>query len=319
MHIPKTAGTSFRMALEQQFSSDKGLLDYGKLAVQTSEKILDLAYTQPDLFALKRHIEDSGIRFLSGHVEAKKYVCLFGAESLTTFVRDPIERLYSEFTHAKTRNGFDNSFSKFIERAFRRDLQSKWFGEVPIPAFGQIGLTETYLESLSKINRHFEVSLPELTLNTREDTNRTTSDISTELLDEARALNAADISFYKDVVDWLKIEERYGRHVEPAFVRGEVNFPQNCTIAGWASREGSDEPVVVELRKNGEKVDERSATKLRPRLRSFKMPREGHLGFRFKVPNLDTEDRYEVVVKQTDQPLLNGVIHKGTQTTNVEG
>ena len=45
LHIPKTAGTSFRMSAEQYFGPDQVLNDYGEESPNTSEDIRAVSYT----------------------------------------------------------------------------------------------------------------------------------------------------------------------------------------------------------------------------------------------------------------------------------
>ena len=315
-HIPKTAGTSFRAALEKTFTTQKGLLDYGAVG-STSPIIRELSVDQDDRFALHEYIQANDIRFISGHMGARRYVTLFGASSMTTIFRDPIERAYSEYVHALMHTDFTGGVRKFVQKPGRNNMQANASADVPIPAFGQIGLTETYSESLADINHYFGLSLPELVLNKKESNAPSLADEPQGVINKLREVNARDLELYQDALDWLEIERQYGKRTDPSFVSGEVSQANRRAFHGWASVAATDEPVVVELLRNGKPIQEARATLYRPRLREFKMNRDGHLGFEFRIHKYFDKARYEVVVKETKQPLLRGCLQEGVRSTSV--
>lgn len=57
IHIPKTAGTSFRLASKDYFKEDNTYFDYSLNSVETSEIIKQKIYTENDFFSLKQYFD----------------------------------------------------------------------------------------------------------------------------------------------------------------------------------------------------------------------------------------------------------------------
>ena len=95
VHIPKTAGTSFRKSAEFYFGSDKVIYDYSTKSPETSELVNNSIYEDKDPFFFSELVHEQLVEFLSGHVPAVKYVHLFGVGQTVTFLRDPIQRVMS--------------------------------------------------------------------------------------------------------------------------------------------------------------------------------------------------------------------------------
>src|SRR5690348_12726604 len=100
MHIPKTAGTSLRLALEQTLKDHLVLRDYGD-EPETTPELYELVYQRGRLCEFRERFneKDRGI-LLTGHfptVEgnrsaprgAARYWEYFNAESFITFLRHP--------------------------------------------------------------------------------------------------------------------------------------------------------------------------------------------------------------------------------------
>jgi hypothetical protein len=105
MHIPKTGGTSVRIALEQTLRGHLILQDYGADPL-TTPALYRLVYEERRLPEFRAHFSRQRGILLSGHFPAihgtqgaSRYWDFFNAESFATFLRDPIDRIYSESAH----------------------------------------------------------------------------------------------------------------------------------------------------------------------------------------------------------------------------
>jgi hypothetical protein len=76
VHVPKTAGTSFRQALEKYFGQSQVIRDYGPDAPATSEVVQDFLYRnekKKQKPVLIEAISNSAAKVLIGHFVLRKY------------------------------------------------------------------------------------------------------------------------------------------------------------------------------------------------------------------------------------------------------
>ena len=159
IHIPKTAGTSFRLGLEAAFDNDSVCKDYSESSDETSDEVLENIYRKKDFYAFHQEFKKKGYRFLSGHFGVKKYIHLFGAENSITFLRDPVKRIVSEYNHFAHYHGYEKDFQSFYSDKRFVNKQLNIFSGVPWPLVGFIGLTERYSESLIAVS-YTHLTLP---------------------------------------------------------------------------------------------------------------------------------------------------------------
>lgn len=111
VHIPKTAGSSFRLEMSSARPPDVNVhVDGDDRPVPHKTKILDALAR----FRLK-HARDA-VRFASGHVTTRELLGIMPDYKikLITFLRDPVERVISEFRYQRTRAHPDHA--SFIAR-----------------------------------------------------------------------------------------------------------------------------------------------------------------------------------------------------------
>lgn len=72
VHVPKTAGTSFRKSAEECLGVDAVEYDYEPTSLETTDIIRRWVYEKNDFFELNNHFQTSCMSFLSGHVPASK-------------------------------------------------------------------------------------------------------------------------------------------------------------------------------------------------------------------------------------------------------
>ena len=153
VHIPKTAGSSFRLAAEQYFGPDALLFDYGAEAAQTSDLVKHWIYGRQDPAGFHEAVEAGPFRFLSGHFNREKYADLPGAR-LVTWMRDPVDRLWSSYRHWCRHQGFDGSFGEFLEQPRRQNQQARILGD-RLKGLSFVGLTERFASDLEVFNAAF--------------------------------------------------------------------------------------------------------------------------------------------------------------------
>lgn len=201
IHVPKTAGTSFRVGAERLFR-DRVLRDYGRASPHTSPAIVEHVYERRDLQALAHHIAEQGIRMIGGHVAYQRYQALIEPERVVAFVRAPVQRVVSEFLHYRRHFGFEGTLLQFARRESERNKQWKMLRALDLARAGLVGLSEHYRESLRLLASRTGLRVQYLELNS----NPARRGAVPYAIDEAEAaelgrLNAEDLQLYRRVAE----------------------------------------------------------------------------------------------------------------------
>ncbi|MCP5325079.1 MAG: hypothetical protein H7A09_01980 [Oceanospirillaceae bacterium] len=302
VHIPKTAGTSFRQAAEDFWGAANVLRNYGPKSPATSQKISELGR---DPFELFRLIAELDAPMYTGHVRVDTAVHLFPARRVVTFVRNPEEQVVSHYRHAKRWNGFDGDLRAFILNGGTQNLQSRYMAGLHPELFGLIGITEKYDQSLDMFNAHFGLGFAHRTDNT--------NDFAGEPLDaELRALlrerNRQDMHLYQRCVAlhterWRLFEQGL------EWTHGVIGNLTKQSIQGWAYGAVNDEPVGLDILVNDELIGHVDATEPRPNLKQYETPRCGYVGFTLAA-DLKEGDRVAAIVSRTGQRLREKVFRE---------
>ena len=172
VHIPKTAGTSFRLALERTFG-DRLLLDYDDRPLSTDPdqiaRRLEAARRVPaDAAGLAARYD-----VVHGHFIADKYQDSDLEPRFAAFFREPGARLVSHFKQWRRQANPANplgwkvhtgaiGMAEMAADPMIRGLYRHFLGTVPVDAFDFIGLTEAYERSLALFEAVFGIALPML-------------------------------------------------------------------------------------------------------------------------------------------------------------
>ncbi len=298
VHIPKTAGTSFRTALEQVQKIEK---DYGAKSKDTTPLIETHIYQAKDNFALSTHHVSDAFS-LSGHFALQKYSDLYDVRHIVTFVREPVAQVVSHFNHAVNLHGFTGSFADFYQRAPLINIQSKNLSALPLSLIGHVGVTERYDESLSLINHDLELGLKALQQNKRIEAHRDTTSLEEDEIQQLTALNSNDLDLYQQA---LELHEQritlFNNEQRWAHIHAQIN--PNNVIHGCAYFTDSDEMVDLVIKVNGEIVGDLKASEFYGGFPKFRLPRARYIGFRLPIAKFLSQgiECVEVVVKSSGQ------------------
>lgn len=300
VHIPKTAGTSFRIAAQKHFGSKEVFCDYGEDAPETSDLVREYAHERMDDWPMYGLLEEAGAGLLCGHIPAKRYIGGYGARKVVTFLRDPVQRICSEYHHFVRMKDYSGTFREFFRRPYKINQLTKNIEPLRPEAVGLLGLTERYEESLTLINHIYGLDLKALEENVGRESLDETHDLAPEDLEELRSLNRKDIRLYERAC--ALFDSRYSLYERGlAYAHCRLVELSARRVAGWAYWEGdSDEPIQVQVRVNGEVVNECRATHFRPALCSWLPPRGSHIGFSAGIAAIPG-DRVDCVVADTGQ------------------
>ncbi len=279
IHIPKTAGTSFRLAAEKYFGKQHTFYDYNPASIETSADILKYVYEEKDMYKLSQVFENHEKVFLSGHFPVAKYMSLFKTLNVITFVRDPIEQVLSHYKHSTRHNGYKDNLTNFIKDKRFKNLQSRILAGKPLELFGFIGLTEEYDKSVELINHYYGMDIEVLSLN-----NDPVKKLTSDLLDKdtitlIKQENAQDIEMYEKARILFDERVKYFNKNIP-YVHLLMQEHKKSSIRGICFRRESDESVELRVM-DGENEVKLKATNFRPGLLQQGLPRGGFVGFEY--------------------------------------
>jgi hypothetical protein len=200
IHIPKTAGTSFRKALEERYG-DRLALYYGPTDPKTHDL---LRVRRSELAARIPVLEQHGIEVLHGHYylhAVRSHVT--DPTQVWTWLRDPIERTLSHYAFYQERPQ-DRSLAEqvregglsleaFAQEAKIRNLQSRYLQGFDLKDLGFVGATERFELGLALL---FGGEAPQLKRRYNATAKRGRSDVATRL--RLAAINARDMELYAE-------------------------------------------------------------------------------------------------------------------------
>lgn len=303
VHIPKTAGTSFRKAAERFFSSERVLYDYSPSEKETSSLVCQWVYKKRDLLRFYQELCSKNASFFSGHVNANKYVYLFGVGQTVTFVRDPVQRIVSEYQHFVRHHSYQGDLPSFYRKPQFVNRQSKMLQGVPLEAIGLVGLNESYEDSLAIFNQRYGLNVHSVDMNMGRESKTTSYELPKEQLEELMALNEQDIRLYRRAV-YLFEQRKALFDDDKGYVHGAAQQMSEKSISGWAWHAESDVSVSLDVLVNGKQAATLESKDLRPAFLRLGLPRSGYVGFHynFEAP-LAKGSVVEVVVPETGQLL----------------
>jgi hypothetical protein len=160
VHVPKTAGTSLRVAITRKLGNRRMAFDYGEYSELTSPLVLKHMYDpgqRNDPGALIERLSENGCVALAGHFPLSRYSGYIQPDKVIAFVREPLVRACSEYLHRSADGSFSGSLGDFFDTSDFQDLQSKTLAGRTGEEF--VGITEHYRESIRMINQRFQLGI----------------------------------------------------------------------------------------------------------------------------------------------------------------
>jgi Sulfotransferase family len=215
MHIPKTAGTSFRMALQAHFG-DSMLMAY-RGQVRAKEPIVPfegklLAHLEPaHKQRLAEYCREHEVQCIHGHYTLPSLLEVFPGAGCITFVREPVDRLISAYNHLHVTMpdaAARTSFEQFTQNPRTRNVYEQVGMLECVDALTFIGITEQYERSL----RLLEHKLPQLgslafeEANVSQQKRFSKADVTAEMRSRLRELNDGDVEIYEAALECFEHE-----------------------------------------------------------------------------------------------------------------
>ena len=253
VHIPKTAGTSFRGSLEEAVGSARIAYDYGLKSPLTSPEVLTLQRSgAPGAKHILDACADAGYQWITGHFHAGRYVPPLKPSNVITFLREPSERVFSEYLHKKRHNHLGTSFLEYIAQHGNR--QAKLLSGLSISSIGFIGLTERYEDSLRLLDYLYGLNLKVRRSNKAPLFSPSFLKCSAEEREQCRKMNHDDYLLYEGAVKLFDDRIRLMNENQPIAL-GWFNRIESNRLRGqvaWHPRfEHGDHPLSLNIRVNG--------------------------------------------------------------------
>lgn len=286
LHIPKTAGTSFRISAEHYFGPWNVLSDYGEKSPNTSEDILTAFYSKND-FELLRN-KGMQKKFLTGHFSLGKYKEIFPQSPMITFFRDPVDRVISEYVHFSTHYGFEGSLQDFYQKKQFRNRQSRALTGARPTDLDFYGITEQYEVSLDKFNGRYGTNFPMAVLNQGKYEGGIQDVASADEIEEIKELNQGDVEFYQEALDNFHAQDTQPRQALAGVERycGFLGGVRDEKMYGWAVDRESEKPARLSVVVNGIEKFSQNADLFREDIRRKGIHISGICGFEIPLDKL---------------------------------
>lgn len=294
VHIPKTAGTSFRTAAETRFGTSRVLRDYGPNSAVTSGVVKTKVYEEKDTSKILQAIETEKALLVTGHFPIQKYGRIIGLKNTATIFRDPIEQVISHYRHAVAHHGFEGNLLAFAERKGIRNLQTRFLFNLDPALVGIFGLTESYRETLMLINDRWGWDLKHIKKNVSDRFDRQGVEVSDAERSELELLNSEDRSLYARACHVFGnslycLEHRIASDPRGAITSIKIGEP----LAGWAFDMCSENPIAVILVVNGKEVAQTNCSHPSAECARWNLTQANYAGFMFEEM-ASTEDKIEI-------------------------
>ena len=310
IHIPKTAGTSLRVALEKALGETHIHADYGLDARQTSDSVRKwLLGEQADPY---RFLQVPSLNVLTGHVSARKYASMFAINNIFTLVREPIARVISEFHHFQRHHDFQGSLLDFAKQRQKQNTLQRYLRGVPWQAMGYVGTSANFQRSIDDLTHIYNLALEPQLLNTKPQEQN--EPITDKVMSKLIQLNESDIELYKQIDAALQWRQHCKeQHLE--YVHGRSRFNrEKKVLSGFAfyhpceNIESAVQLGVRLLDSEGAMIDtiELNACKFEQPLSPFNPPRRGYVGFQIDLSKYavsNASERVEVVAVSSGQKI----------------
>jgi hypothetical protein len=209
VHIPKTGGTTF-VGILRECAEEVLYLDYG------SEPLAPTALFRrgkPITAPFESIISDlesfPGRSVVHGHFPAQKYIGRFPNAVYVTWLRDPVERVASNYFYWQRTDipgdrrweqvvGREISLDQFAQLDFTRNLQQAFLFPLAVEQFDFIGITEEYDRSLELFRRLFcpDASFDAMVRHRNPNRRGEFYDLDPELRKKILELNEDDVRLY---------------------------------------------------------------------------------------------------------------------------
>lgn len=304
VHVPKTAGTSLRKAAIKSKRIDHVMCDYGKDNETTTSEINDAKYYSRDNVSIESVLKGHENYVLTGHFPVDRYKQYFFPYEIGIFVRNPVDRVLSNYYHKQRQKQFEGSLEEFIQTSSADNLQVKQFGDLSPEYFGFIGISDKYEDSIALINALYSLDLEVLSLNLNPEKKSSNYEVEDKIANTISKLNSKETQLYRTAEKLFQSRANFKKVLCSLY--GSWQFENEFKISGRAYRAYSQSPVTLTLQIDGRNVATATATIYNPIPCNVKQPLGGYIGFEFDISELATKTgEVTIFAADTNEPLFN--------------
>lgn len=303
VHVPKTAGTSFRYAAESYYDKEEILRDYASISPITSYDVMEIIYNERDKYKFYQKIQQLPRSFLSGHYPVGKYMSLYRTEDIVSIIREPVSQVLSHYVHHVSNYGYKKELREFIKDHRFKNIQSRLLAGRNLGMYGFIGLTEEYEETISLFNKYFDVDFKVFRENPAKKPVSSISELDEEMILEIKSHTDKDMALYDAARRQFQCRKELAEKGQK-FTYGFIQEKNKEKIRGCAFQRGSEDPVEIDLFAGEKLIDTKVAKDYRPGLLTYGLPRKGFVGFEFNLnKNSMDMDELRCLVRSTSQEI----------------
>jgi hypothetical protein len=308
VHIPKTAGTSFRVGL-QRIAAGRILRDYGSETPETTDALRPIGYPL-QTEAVRALVDEQEIEWIVGHVPYRRYAFLVPPERVVAFVRDPVERVVSEYHHFRRHHGYVGTLAEFALDPRNHDMQARCLRGLPLERIALLGVSSQYDRSLALFERRTGIRVESIQTNQNPD--HCAPSQAYDISDDDRALieahNPGDRAIVASATAALDDEGAANDAPTPPKredLIGWVDRLDGNQIVGWVAYRGgaAGEPLRVEAYAGDRLLGQAIASLPRPDLVQKGLHATGHAGFRIPVERIHAGTTIRCVAQPGDFEL----------------
>lgn len=279
VHIPKTAGTSFRKSLEERYET---LSDYGDNNAHNHPVINRFIYTEQNPFALLTYLRGRNV-WIAGHMWIDKYISFTQPHDIVTFVRHPVARTLSHYNHEVRWGENVKDLDTFTELHKAQNTQARYLNALPVRLIGFVGVTERYNDSIRLINAQYDIKIEAKAENANDKKRVTHENLSKAMEEKIEHLNKKDDALYREAMSILDERIRFAES-NTAWTWMYATFNHKGEVQGIAYRAKDNTPVPLRISHKDTTLHECDAAKLTPLFPNVRFPRQRFVGFSLKVP-----------------------------------
>lgn len=201
LHIPKTAGTSFRQVLHAVYGDRLTKLDIRNDQLLVEDKLFFGSELPAGTTVIHGH-------FFYPHL--KRTLALAENVPIITWLRHPVERVISNYYYLSKRLAeelreeekglnirmkMQRSLLEFAQTDFARNRMSRFLTGIPLEKLFFVGLVEHYEEDLELLGR--KLSWPRLHINAVNQTGAAKLEVDEETRQQIAQWNASDMALYQ--------------------------------------------------------------------------------------------------------------------------
>lgn len=308
VHIPKTAGTSFRYVLQKN-ESVRMLYDYGKESPESTPALVGVT---PKELVPESEIFDAGkFNFICGHVAYIKYAHCVSPGSVASIVRNPIERVVSEYQHVRRHEGYAHGFAEFSSEPFQQNKQWRMLKGLDQKTGALIGLTSHYKYFVEMFSDRLGLPMESIAMNCAPDSdaegriNIPPGEIKSAYLDNKQDMDF----FFEKARAFSELVKSAGYNTMPT---EDTNW--NCLIAGrkkivgWVSCAATD-CYFIKISVNGERRAVVALDQSRDDIYGMGLSENPLCGFSYPLALLGAEKGDKVTVGLFGAPEFSKTLH----------